>query len=309
MKKYLLKAGCLIKEVVVRESKRNLLPVSIIVASIAFSSAWIYTASLKYKSTGIQASSYQINAEQIIPEKGVTLPVTWGDIGKRMVESGVIDQEKFDQLYATRGGLSDSDKRMVYGEKNGKIVINPQNSGVLLNLLWAFGLSNENDILTTGPITDKSYGGSDRFASTGGWTLSKGGPMDHFNMHAYVPLTKEQQDLVTRIASTIYRPCCDNPTHFPDCNHGMAMLGLLELMASQGVSEKEMYRTALVVNSYWFPENYQTIASFLASRGIEWKTVDPKDILGANFSSASGFRQIQETLNSGSVGGGSGCGA
>lgn len=89
----------------------------------------------------------------------------------------------------------------------------------------------------------------------------------------------------------------------------MAMLGLLELMASQGVSEEEMYKIALQVNSYWFPDNYLTIATFLKSKGVEWATVNPKEILGANFSSASANQQIAAQITTQPQGGGSGCGA
>ena len=32
------------------------------------------------------------------------------------------------------------------------------------------------------------------------------------------------------------------PGLFSDCNHGMAMLGLMEFMASQGASEVEMMK-------------------------------------------------------------------
>ncbi|MBI4385699.1 hypothetical protein HY573_02620, partial [Candidatus Parcubacteria bacterium] len=74
--------------------------------------------------------------------------------------------------------------------------------------------------------------------------------------------------------------------------HGMAMLGLLELLAAQGVSEAETYRAALAVNSFWFPDQYATIARYFASKGIAPRSVDPKEILGAAYSSGSGFRQI-----------------
>ena len=89
----------------------------------------------------------------------------------------------------------------------------------------------------------------------------------------------------------------------------MAMLGLLELMASQGVGEKDMYKTALAVNSYWFPDTYLTIAEYMQSKGIDWKKVSPQEMLGVNYSSAAGFKnialQVGATSNSG---GGSGCG-
>ena len=37
-----------------------------------------------------------------------------------------------------------------------------------------------------------------------------------------------------KIAKGIYRPCCNNSTYFPDCNHGMAMLGLLVPSLTRG---------------------------------------------------------------------------
>ena len=65
--------------------------------------------------------------------------------------------------------------------------------------------------------------------------MAKGDAMEHYSKHALIALTAEEQDLVNRVSLNIYRPCCNNPTYFPDCNHGMAMLGLLELMAAQGL--------------------------------------------------------------------------
>jgi len=122
-----------------------------------------------------------------------------------------------------------------------------------LNMLWAFGLANKNEILENGPMMDPKYGGADNFASIGGWTLAKGSAMDHYSHHEMLKLTPEQQKKVKRTSKNIYRPCCNNPAYFPDCNHGMAMLGALEIMASQGASEREMYRIAEDLNKQWFP--------------------------------------------------------
>jgi hypothetical protein len=72
----------------------------------------------------------------------------------------------------------------------------------------------------------------------------------------------------------------------------MAMLGFLELMASQGVSEPDMYKAALAVNTYWFPDTYLTIAAYLKKQGSDWNKASPQEILGAQYSSASGYRQI-----------------
>ena len=168
----------------------------------------------------------------------------WGVIGVQMAEAGVIDMGKFPNFY------------------NGKkLVINSENQKVALNTLWAFGLSNKNPILESGPMMDKQYGGGGNFASTGGWTLGEGTAMDHYSMHSFVTLTPEQQVLLERVTKNIYRPCCKNSTYFPDCNHGMAMLGLMELMASQGTAEDDMYKKALEVNTLWFPGQSQKVST------------------------------------------------
>jgi len=70
------------------------------------------------------------------------------------------------------------------------------------------------------------------------------------------------------------------------------MLGLLELMASQGASEQEMWKAALAVNSYWFPDTYLTIATYMKNKSVEWKDVKPEEILGINYSSGSGYAKI-----------------
>ncbi|OGL73059.1 hypothetical protein A3F28_03070 [Candidatus Uhrbacteria bacterium RIFCSPHIGHO2_12_FULL_57_11] len=250
-----------------------------------------------------------IDQNQILPSQGVALPVRWGDLGKKLVAAGAIDAEKFEALYAARGGLGEEGKALLNGEDNGNLTINSKNSGLLLNLLWAFGLANKNAVLDEGPMQDPKYGGAGKFASTGGWRLAKGDAMEHYSKHALIALTTEEQDLVNRVSLNIYRPCCNNPTYFPDCNHGMAMLGLLELMASQGIGETDMYKIALKVNSFWFPDTYLTMAKYFKTKGIDWTNVDPLEALGPKYSSASGFRDILAEVEPVSGSGGQGCGA
>jgi len=291
-------------------ARDRFLGLSIIIAALATGGAWIYTAQLNIADP--QAASAKIAAKLekiVLPEKGVTLPVSWGDLGDQLVANGTIDMKKLEELFAQRGGLDEETKRLLAGTNNARLVMTKDNANTLLNLLWAFGLANKNDILEKGMMTDKRYGGdAGRFASTGGWTLSIGSPMNHYSRHAMVPLNTEQQTLVEKVSQNIYRPCCGNSTYFPDCNHGMAMLGLLELMAAQGVSEEEMYRVALQVNAFWFPENYLTIASFLKKSGIDWEDISPKGILAAEYSSAAGYQQVLKQVQPvNSVNGGS-CG-
>jgi hypothetical protein len=239
----------------------------------------------------------------------VELPVKWGDMGMKMIEAGVIDKKEFENLYAGRGGLPLIAINLLTDSNNDNLVITEENSGVMLNMLWAFGLGNKNSILENGPMMDPKYGGAGNFASTGGWTLAKGNAMDHYSMHKFVTLTEEQQSIVERVAKNIYRPCCDNSTYFPDCNHGMAMLGLLELMASQGVSEIDMYKFALQVNALWFPDQYQAIKTFFISQNIDWNIIDPKKILGSEYSSASGYQKVLSQIKPQEQKGGTSCGA
>ena len=59
--------------------------------------------SSRLKPTGGEALSAKALAkleQTITPNQGITLPAIWGDLGKRLVENGVIDQKKFDVMLA-----------------------------------------------------------------------------------------------------------------------------------------------------------------------------------------------------------------
>ena len=281
-------------------------PISILLAAVILSVSMFYNSGrslTKIPTTPPTNQSLFSDLEKgLPPTAGVTLPVKWGDLGVMMTSVGIIDKQKMETLYAGRGCLNSEDKKMLEDTENGNIKISSRNAGFLLNMFWALGLGNKNEILDNGPMM--TYDGqipvsraqalakASNFASTGGWTLATGNAMDHFSRHPLINLTPEQQKLVEQVSKNIYRPCCNNPTHFPDCNHGIAMLGLLELMASQGVSEQDMYKTALQVNSYWFPDTYLTIAAFMKNKGVAWQDVKAQEMLGANFSSASGYARV-----------------
>lgn len=281
-------------------ARHTTLPFSIMFAAVVLSGTWIYTAGLRaVQQTGAPGAgdaALHTLEDSVLPADGFELPLRWGDMGHRLVEAGVIDKEKFLELYADRGGLTAAEEQLLLGTTPGNLRITQQNAGILLNLLWAFGLGNKNPVLTSGPMTDPAYGGADNFASTGGWTIADGDAMDHYAKYAFVTLTTAQQQMVERVAKGIFRPCCGNSTYFPDCNHGMAMLGFLELLAAQGADEATMYRSALAVNSFWFPDTYLTIAQYEEQRGIHWKDVDARTVLGANFSSASGFSKVRASV-------------
>ena len=86
---------------------------------------------------------------------------------------------------------------------------------MFLNLLWALGLGNKNEILDNGPMTDKKYGGAGRFASTGGWTLAQGDAMNHYSMHRFIGLTLEQQALVEKVSKVFIALVAEIPFIFP----------------------------------------------------------------------------------------------
>jgi len=296
--------------------KYRVLPASILISAIILSGAWVYNTGLKATNrnqTNVPIASEKSQTaeleEKVLPSEGVTLPITWGDLGAKLVSVDAIDAEKFRAIYEQRDVFTDEYENLLLGQNNSQLKMTKENEGYLLNLFWALGLARKNPILETGEMTNPVYGGAGNFASTGGWTIAKGNPMDHYSRHLFFNLTSEQQNSVDRISRGIYRPCCGNSTYFPDCNHGMAMLGLLELMASQGVNEQDMWSAALAVNSYWFPNTYLTIATYMQNKGVNWEDVNSQEVLGINYSSAQGYQRIATQVVELQPGqGGNGCG-
>ncbi len=247
---------------------------------------------------GAQLAQVDISKLQaaVLPSEGVKLPIKWNSLGKRMIADGVIDEAKFRALF--KSGLQNEEEQILAGNWDSEIIMTPQNSRFVIDMLWAVGLSNKNEILLE-EMYDEKYGGDpSKFASTGGWTLSDGSAMDHYSKHPYLSLSSQQQDLVDKVSKSIYRPCCGNSAHFPDCNHGMAMLGLLEMMAANGISEDEMYKTALVANSFWFPQTYLDLATYFEEQGQSWDQIDAKLLLGPKYSSAQGYQSTRQQIKS-----------
>ncbi len=125
-----------------------------------------------------------------------------------------------------------------------------------------------------------------------------------------ISLNETQQSEVNSIASNVYRPCCNNPAMFPDCNHGAAQLGLIELMVSQGRSTFEIYSALKEFNSFYYPQQYLDMAVlFNATQNKTWVEVPANMILGYNFSSASGSYAVQKQLAASNITIGSGAGS
>lgn len=250
--------------------------------------------------------------KMVLPDK-LDLGITLGDTIVQLVKFGAIDKDKFAKIYEGRGGLKPSEQKLLDEVSNEKLVVTQENSGLILNLLWPLGIANKTNVLSSGPMGTEYKKDVGNFASTGGWTLGREAGGNLFNRFDIIPLTSEQETEVTEIANNIYRPCCGNSTYFPDCNHGAAMLGFIELAVSQGIPKDEIYKKALVLNSYWFPQTYMELATyFKIKKGIPWNQVDPKEILGNNYSSGQGSRVVNKELQDANlipqVQGGGGCG-
>jgi len=241
---------------------RYILPIAIVIAGVLVAGAMVYNNGNSTLQTQDNKNSNVQSGQATLTDGGHILHLeTERKILTTLTEKGAIDPAKLPQVTE-------------------------------LNLLWAFGLANKNQVLESGPITDARYGGPTNMASVGGWTITTGSVMDHYGKHALAALTPEQQALVEKIAKGIYRPCCNNSTYFPDCNHGMAMLGLLELLASQGSAEDQIWNAAITANMNWFPDQYQTIGQYLKMKNVGLESISPQELLGVEYSSASGYAKI-----------------
>ena len=245
--------------------------------------------------TPVPTPSVESLADAVIPASGYTVNIKWGDIGKKLVASGAIDLAKFQENY--KDPQYQELLKYLTADQDQGITITQQNSYFWINTLWALGLVQKSDVLDKGVMGTQYKKEVGNFASTGGWTLGAKPATKLYSSAQIIPLTSEQNQMVTKIAENIYRPCCGNSTAFPDCNHGMAMLALIELMVSQGYSETEIYQAGLAFNSYWFGQTYMDLAYYFKTKeNLDWKNVDPKRALSAEFSSAQGYQAIKKQI-------------
>ena len=229
-------------------------------------------------------------AANVIPESGLQTRIALRDSVARLVDHGVIDREKYFALRHRTGPFPLELSQALTELSDRPIKLTRQNAVDYVNLLWPIGLANHMIANFQSPI-----GGSGLadYASTAGWTLGEeieGGV--YFNKFPIVPLTPAQEKLVVRVARATYRPCCNNSTFFQDCNHGSAMLGVLQLGASQGLQEQELFQEALAFNSFWFPDYYiKTALYFSVIRKTQWRDADPELIMGREFSALGPWQE------------------
>ena len=228
--------------------------------------------------------------EQVVPASGVRLRFAFGESIQRLITAGALDPAKYMALYRTPNSIPEWVQQLFAGPSSAPIMFDSKAAPYLLNLLWPLGLASRLAINQTSPINTLRL---PSFASTGGWTLGR--EQDgyvYFNRVESLRLTDRQEAQVRNAVTTTFRPCCDNSTFFQDCNHGSALFGLLALAASQGATTDELYRLALTANGYWFPDRYVlTAIYFMRFRAQGWSELAPSMLLGAAFSSLSGWEQ------------------
>ncbi len=247
-----------------------------------------------------------VDKEKVIPEKGFDLPISWGDLGPKLIELGAIDQEKFIQT----ANLNSDEEKMLKEGTDKPININSDNSQFVVDFLWAIGLAQKSNAYSNGPMGKEYKKDVGNFSSTGGWTLAKGAATKYLGKSDFFNLDDAQQKRVEDIAKNIYRPCCDNSTWFPDCNHGMAALAAIEMMVAKNLPDDEIYKNVLKLNSFWFSGSYLTTAEYFAGQGVSWDKIDAKKVLSAEFSSSTGAAQVAKKVAPvQGNGGGAGCGA
>lgn len=217
-----------------------------------------------------------------------------GPMVRRLVDVGALDPGRLGASLARSGHPLTQDQRRVIHGQEVAMRLEPENGAFLLNTLWALGLTNRNPILTAGPMAARG-GRMDRFASTGGWRLGRRPVTEFYATIDLIPLGGERQIRAERVSRAVYRPCCDNSTFFPDCNHGMAMLALLTLLTAQGADDAALLTAAREANAIWFPRQSAHVDAFLAAHG------DPgaAAAVGPNLFSATGHRLLRATLAGG----------
>jgi hypothetical protein len=250
--------------------------------------------------------------KRVLPAQGYTLPVKWGTAPKMLVGSGALSVSSLSQILQQSGQqLTPDELSILNGTSTENITINSTDAPFVLYLLWSIGINDNDTIISDGPIMH--FGGNpDNLASTGGYA-----PLGRLSLGQLdlMSLTPQQQATADYVAENTYRPCCNNPTMFPDCNHGAAALGLIELMTSQGDNQSTIFDGVRDFDAMAFPNQYVTIAEYLTLKGSSWNETSAETLLSSNFSSASGFSQIQSYVSAhqsnGQQGssGGSSCGA
>jgi len=280
---------------------KKILPTALVVAalgllifqvSFAFSSDIFRTGQKENLVVGKDGKTINLNAEleeavaAVTPAEGFTIPAKWNGVVSKMVQEGVLDPVKLENTLKKRYAQEMKPEwRAILNGENANLEINADNAVFMMYLLWTLAKHNNNPILFDSPFA-KYFKNYDIGVGRAGY-----GDIE------LLPLTPEQQQITREVAENSNRPCCNNSTARPDCSHGFAALGLVELMASQGFSQEEIFEAFVKFNSFWFPETYvKNALYFKITQGKEWTEVDKRVVAGEAYSSLSGAFRVKNYL-------------
>ncbi len=225
---------------------------------------------------------------QVLPENGFTIDAVWGDSVSMMVKAGVLDEKKLNDILTKRYSqpMTQEQKSLLSSDySNEKLTINSKNAVFMMYMLWTLAKHNNNPILHDSPFA-KSFSNYDIGVGKAGYGDTN-----------LIALTPEQQEIAVYVANNSYRPCCGQSTARPDCSHGFAALGLVELMASQGYSKEQIFDAFVKFNSYWFPSTYvQDAMYFKITENKDWSNVDKELAASQQFSSVTGANAVKKYL-------------
>lgn len=264
------------------------------------------TKDAKTKEVAIKTSKGEIKinpeviTQELLPERKI-LPVTWEGIPYKLAERKIIDIEKL-KAYSVQFGqkITEDDLKIFEKDYNGNIEITPNNSILIYNVLWAIGFVNKSPILDYelekyGWDTVKNLAGYYfSFANLGnGSTL----PQSGYNYLELISLSAEQKNAVMKIAGKSAVPSCGNALYLPDCSCSFAIGALIQLMASQGFTEKQIYQAMKDVYPYRFPGVYVRHAIlFKITENKNWQDIDAEQLVSIEFSSAQGVARVSNLL-------------
>jgi hypothetical protein len=150
------------------------------------------------------------------PSDGIKLPVIYGQVGPKLIETGAIDLSHLQRGYQENGQiLSDQELEILTHGSQKSISVKRQNAAFLVQIFWAIGLTNRNPILEQGSIRADGVI-LEEISSIHGWKLSQKTAIELFSKGNIVSLSPDQQSRVEEVAMAIYLPCCDNPALFAE---------------------------------------------------------------------------------------------
>jgi hypothetical protein len=236
----------------------------------------------------VEQAPFRRAVDAVLPSRPIATGLDIAPPLAKLVEAGAIDRDKFVTAHRDRGPVPDWVLQALEGRSQ-ELILSIETAAYNLNLLWPLGLATRATFNTDSPIRGDDLA---NFASTGGWTLGRqSNGAVYFDAVETLTLTPGQADLVRRLAGNVYRPCCGNSAFFQDCNHGSAILALLELAAADGRKPAEILGLAKAANGLWYPQEYVEIALYFdAIEGLAWSAVPAERALSAEFSSIAGLQ-------------------